>query len=142
MKNIILLIIFFCSLCINNEQKTLIGLTNVKNHFNNQEINYLNKIVYSFDSYILKQTETKKIDLAYVEFSQKLKNAESSNDLLDFFNQSKDIENLTNELIKDSLFNCIWKFEYGYNYQSKDSVSVSIVPDVNQKYISLLKSNI
>lgn len=125
--------------CIKNAKVNLQNDLIVGNHFNNFEINYLNNLLTKFDSFVIKQTTINDKKSAYIEFSQSLKKIESSNELIEIFNKSRDIEFLTNELIKDSTFYNIWNFEFGYDYISKDTLSISIIPNTSGKYLSFLR---
>ena len=113
--------------CLKVAEVNLHDNLKVRNHFNSYEINYLNNLLIKFDSFVFKQTNINDKNLAYIEFSKSLKKVESSNQLIEIFNKSRDIEFLTNELIKDSTFYNIWNFEFGYDYKSKDTLSISII---------------
>lgn len=144
MKNMVLLILAM----IVNLSCTSISHTELMNDsdalkvFNEEEIHSLELIVNFFDSFILENTEkAQDISQAYYQYFETIKNSGSIEDL------SRDIglsnSDATKALIKklkdNGIFYEIWNYAYGYDFETKDTLSVELELNQQSKYVQLLE---
>jgi len=144
MKNMVLLIIsMFVNLsCIPISHTELKNDSDVLKVFNEEEIPSLELIVNFFDSFILENTEkSQDITQTYYEYFETIKNSESIEDLSIHIGLSNsDVTKTLIKKLKDrGIFNEIWNYSYGYDFQTKDTLTVELELNQQGKYVQLLE---
>ena len=144
MKNMVLLILsMIVNLsCIPISHTELMNDSDVLKVFNKKEIPSLELIVNFFDSFILENTEkSQDISQAYYQYFETIKNSESIEDLSIHIGLSNsDVTKTLIKKLKDrGIFNEIWNYSYGYDFQTKDTLSVELELNQQGKYVQLLE---
>jgi len=144
MKNMVLLILsMIVNLsCIPISHTELMNDSDVLKVFNEEEIPSLELIVNFFDSFILENTEkSQDISQAYYQYFETIKNSESIEDLSIHIGLSNsDVTKTLIKKLKDrGIFNEIWNYSYGYDFQTKDTLSVELELNQQGKYVQLLE---
>lgn len=144
MKNIVLftLALVINLSCIPISHMELTNDPDVLKIFNKEEISSLELIVNFFDSFILENTEkAQDINQSYYQYFETIKNSESIEDLSVHIGIAN--SNITKSLIKKlkdrKIFYEIWKYSYGYDFETKDTLSVRLKINQQGKYVQLLK---
>ena len=107
----------------------------LKNHFENNEIVELEKLISFFDSVVQQKTIVKDLALAYKEFLKKLSESKSAGDASQYFKFDFKVK----DQVSSNLFDKIWVVEKSYGYKVKDTV-LSLNINTSSEYIKLLKS--
>ncbi|MCF8302125.1 MAG: hypothetical protein K9I94_02530 [Bacteroidales bacterium] len=110
--------------------------------FNKKEIASLELIVNFFDSFILEKTEKDQgINQSYYQYFETIKNSESIEDLRINIglSNSNDTRALIKKLKNQGVFCEIWKYSYGYDFKTKDTISVKLELNQQGKYMQLLE---
>lgn len=107
----------------------------LKKEFTNEEITSLNLIVNYFDSHVLKIISSSDTNEAYHSYFESLisSNSYESLNAKVGLNQSE-VNNLLKNLEAKGVFDEIWNYEYGYDYETKDTLSIVLVPNLNGRY--------
>jgi len=144
MKKIVLLILVLVVnySCTPISHMKLMNDPDVRIVFNEEEISSLGLIVNFFDSFILENTgEAQNIHQSYHQYFETIENLESIEDLS--INIGLANSNATKTLIKKlkdrEIFNEIWNYSYGYDFQTKDTLSVELELNQRGKYVQLLE---
>ena len=128
--------------CTSNSQIKLKDDTYVVQIFNQEEISSLSMIVGFFDSLIVKNTGNQGVNQEYRRYFNAVSESESFEDLRTHIGlaSSIDIIKLIKQLKEEGIFNEIWNYEYGYDYKTKDTVSIRLTLNMQGKYFKLLES--
>ena len=140
---VLLIISMFVNLsCIPISHTELKNDSDVLKVFNEEEIPSLELIVNFFDSFILENTEkSQDITQTYYEYFETIKNSESIEDLSIHIGLSNsDVTKTLIKKLKDrGIFNEIWNYSYGYDFQTKDTLTVELELNQQGKYVQLLE---
>ncbi len=110
----------------------------LQDDFSPQEINSLIKIVEFFDDLVVNQTGQNSIDSAYFFYMKNLYFYDSEEDFLNkLFNPKSKIDSFISQLSLKPIFNSLWIYEYGRDYQTKDTVNRILAPNYDGKYYLL-----
>ena len=110
--------------------------------FNKEEIPSIELIVNFFDSFIVENTEkAQDINQSYYQYFETIENSESIEDLSIHIGLSNsDVTKALIRKLKDrEIFYEIWNYSYGYDFQTKDTLSVELELNQRGKYVQLLK---
>jgi hypothetical protein len=132
-KLFIVLLALIAFSCTRSSKQSFEQNSFVKSNFNNNELEYMHQIVKSFDSIVLSTSSKTDINEAYNElFSEE-------NFGIDFFKLG--FNKLSNRaLVSNPAFSIIWRYEYGCDRLTKDTLSVSLIINLNGKYFKLLEN--
>ncbi len=143
MKNFILRIVVFALFfsCATKSQVKLMDDENVRKIFNKEEIESLTLIVGFFDGVIVEGAATQDINDEYQRFFNVVNEAESFEDLKTNIGlaNSAEVKELMWQLKDVEFFDEIWKYEYGYDYRTKDTISIRLTLNMQGKYFKLLE---
>lgn len=138
-SSIILLIL--CYSCSSNTTVKLLDDENVREVFNEEEILFLSQIVGFFDSVIVEGAEDQDINESYHLFFNGVRESESFEDLRTHVGiaNSSEARELVEGLKGSGIFNEIWKYQYSYDYITKDTITIHLTPNMQGKYFQLME---
>ena len=143
MSNIYLSVIVFITMfspVVGNRIVPLKDNANIQRVFNRKEISSLNMIVKFFDNVIVKHKNKADINEAYHEYLKKIAASESLDGIRKDVDSTKSpsVKALIDRLKKNGVFGEIWKYSYGYNPITKDTMTVKLSLNFQGKYYRLL----
>lgn len=134
---IFLLILLTIGACASNKPYQLTDNKSVSAIFNKDEVAYLSKILYYFDSLVMQSVDIHNPNEAYQDFFYEIKQTESIAKLDSlFFKHQKWLQGLfIDQLRDDDNFNDIWNVSFNFN----DTTLPFFRINMKGKYFSLLE---
>lgn len=135
---IIIFAIFLLSGCIQKQSNNLLKDEYSLSAFNKKAVKEIESLILFLDEQLLEKSNINNVALGYSDFSTELFETTS---LIEQKNISvisqEELENLISNLSKET-FSEIWVYEYGYDYLTKDTLSVFLNINLDGKYMNFL----
>jgi len=140
-KSILIILSLFLGFSCGLQKQANYGLLNdecILSNFNETSVKELENLILFLDNKLLEKTNTKDLGMIYKSFSRELVETSSvSNQKTINLISQNELEELISKL-SDDTFSEVWYYEYGYDYLTKDTLSVFLNINMTGKYFKCL----